>query len=383
MNQPKNQAPGPYKSGVATVPVSFKFAGEATRILSSIGGDFEKTLAKALSHASLGGVFTLIPLTKVRGRPHTRGLTIGSPNGRHHCVEVCWQKGGNDTRFNFNLCAPHGMSPMEFHSRLLRGYERFLEEEESPPTLPPVEVGEHMHGKNKVTTLSLPTSSSPQVSQKEPEAAQANVIHLKDDFAHAFERANEHGAFVGDEILVALFIDECLKSVTNKGTVLRSVCRSVLKESFQYSDTESVCAALVKAGHLLVVAGKPDYYQIPPQHMPTSASNPSTSDVEATIAAQTTAASTPEKGGVEPAEVKARISQSLTSQVARLTKDAKTAATLRLRIQEVETELASLEALRDQALARKARFEAGLNRPEIKDAEKNLLELETLLKKFS
>ncbi len=363
-----------------SIPITFRYNGQET-IIKTLGRKFETSLTQLLREANVAGSFVVTCATKVKGRPHMQGLTIGSPNGKHRSVEVCWQEGGNDGRYSMLLSCPHGMDPMEFHSRL-KAAEAALDAAETDSDtsrdLPPIHVEEDHTGRGVVTSINF---GKP---EKTPESGQpANVVGPKDDFAQAAEKAQKSIIrFADNESAVELFVEECLKYSDVDGRVLRAVCWKVLKESFQYTRTGSICEALVTRGHLVVLDGDKDRYQIPEAWLkrfrPSAAS-------ERIPAASTTKSETapgiskPVVEKTSPSGEPTPRSKSLADDIAELAKKAQTAAKLRKSLEEIKVELVHVDSLRQGILARQAKIEAMLQRPDLLDAEEKLAVIQKTL----
>ncbi len=121
-------------------PLSINLTGKE-KMLRDFGSDkdFKLKLEELLARSGFGGQFTVTVDTKIKGRSHTQGFLLGTPNLHRRSVEVRWQAGGNDTRFSLLVNVPHGMEPIEFHTRLdqsMRQLENGVRAKEVAEVLP-------------------------------------------------------------------------------------------------------------------------------------------------------------------------------------------------------------------------------------------------------
>lgn len=377
-----NQVQIANEPSTGSIPITFKYNGQVL-IIKELGREFEKSLTQLLRRANVAGPFVVTCAAKVKGRPHTQGLTIGSPNGKHRAVEMCWQEGSNDGRYSFLISCPSGTDAMGFHSRLKAAHAALDAEDETYQVPKPpgkedgfaVHVAEHHTGKETVVSVNFTPSAAP-VARKEESSS--NVVGANDAFAAAADKAKAEPRFVDDPLAIGLFLDECLKYATPTGMVPRVVCANILKEHFRYIRTGSVFESLVMKGHLEAIHGDKTHYQISAPWLTRLRPDPASDAVSAAIVAQPSAAETIQKPQ-DLAKVELDDPRTLAARIGEWTKKAKMAADLRKRLAEVEGELKGIDSLRQSALERRARFEAALKRPEIVEAEQVLAAIQKAL----
>lgn len=169
--------------------------------------DFLRTLELLLVQCGCRGEFTATVTTKIKGRPHTQGFQLGSPNLHRRLVEVRWQSGGNDTRFSTQVSVPHGMDTMEFHRRL---------------------------------DVALQNSEAEAVDV--PDEAPPDVLS-----SPAAEEVWSSSTLTEDEI--ELFLREIVPSATPEGVVSPEPCIDVLRQLGRQT-YEADLQGLIEAGYL-------------------------------------------------------------------------------------------------------------------------------------
>lgn len=381
------------------VPVLFNFNGN-DRIVRDLGRDFEKQMRKLLRLAQLAGTFNVTATTPVKGRPHTKGLMVGTPNGKHRSVEITWQEGSNDSRYSLFIATPHGMDPFEFHKRLKGAYENFdpNEEEHVAPSggQAAMQVKDHIGSRGNVTSIDFGT---PRPVDTAPADAAPSV------------------ELVDDPTLVETFMRESYRWVNLRNDlscVSREACLLILKQQCDVVNPEKALNRLVEMKHLydagvdgllamstewldrirgISGGGKADTAPAP-RPAPTPASEiPSKPDAFGEAAARAaSAASAPTQAGVD-ATVAAQpvpprkstttksTGSDMTNALADLEKKAATAIELRNRLKEVDSEIENIQGLLEKANERRTRIVKSLDRPDIKAAEERYNQVKALLGK--
>jgi hypothetical protein len=369
------------------VPVVFNYNGN-DRIVRDLGREFEKQLRKLLRLAQLAGTFNITATMSVKGTTHSKGLIIGTPNGKHRSVEITWQEGSNDSRYSLFIATPHGMDPFAFHKKLKEAYEIFDPEEEDLPPQKPVggglRVTDHMGGKESVTSMDF---------------AFPRLVHTQEQFD-----------MLQDPVLVETFMREVYRWRTlrnNISCVSRDACLLILKQQCDIADPDKILARFVETKHFMEASAdgflamsedwlnrlrglsgveemptKPRLIaasEIPSQGgsfedaaaraaAATQASTQASVPIEATIAAQPT-----------PGKTISSASGNMKNAFATLEKQAGTAIELRRRLDEVDGEITNLKDLLSKAEERRVRITKSLERPDIKEAEERFKQVKTLL----
>lgn len=324
----------------ANRPLSLNISGKE-KMVREFGADkdFKHELEQLLAYCGFGGPFTVIVDTRIKGRPHTQGFQLGSPNLNRRSVEVRWQSGGNDTRFSLQVTVPHGMEPIEFHTRL----DQALKEREAGD--------EHDGEVNGIALDALP----------EHPAQQDVMVQESIELT---------------EVDIELFLREILPTATAAGVVTRQICVDVLTQLGR-QDYDADLQALIAAKHLDVGRTKA-FLCIPADWLAKlrTSSEPAERPVEVAIPQPAQQVETPPSPGNLLAEV-----EKLSKIVEKAQEHRTNLPNLQREVSEIEETIAQSNARLEVIRPQLAEAEAFLANPEVKQAEQMLTTLRQLVGK--
>lgn len=182
------------------------------------------------------------------------------PSKSVRTVELTWQEGGNDGRFNFFLSVPHGNADQYAFQAVLKNTSETMQAEAEKPVVPKekdeAKVVKLFPPKSAANTRDIPADSEFDVVSLgdfvEPEGALAAAEHGESANASPPDAALD--PFVQQTERVQEFIKLCLRYVNVQGELKRVHCLRILNETCGVGSeaVKTVFDSLVATQHLML-----------------------------------------------------------------------------------------------------------------------------------
>ncbi len=186
-------------------PVALTVSGDSRmeRDFKSHKREFEVALKQLLTEGRFSGHFGVVIKTRMDGRLHVQGLSIGSARENMRQVEVRWQAKKSADRFILCVGCPKGMTAPEFYIKLNDAYELLAQasskkaEPKTPASNTDAKVINHPA---KERAVALEELVSPAMQKLRTLSTELNWV-AKADCLDALDSLTEHAELLFDKLV--------------------------------------------------------------------------------------------------------------------------------------------------------------------------------------